>query len=372
MVKVGFIGWRGMVGSVLLSRMMEEGDFRLIEPVFFSTSQVGQISPDIGQSTDKLHDANSLEELESMDIILSCQGSAFTENIHPQLRKTGWKGYWIDASSSLRKSNSSIIILDPVNLSRIEHAIKIGVKDFVGGNCTVSLMLMAINGLFCEKLIDWVSSMTYQAASGAGASSMEELVTQMFQIGKFTNIDFSKLPSAILGLDKQVTQFMNGNKIAKENFGYPLAGNVLPYIDSELSNGQSREEWKNQFETNKILGTTDKPIPLDGICVRVGSMRCHSQALTIKLNKSVAINEIENLIENSNPWVKLVPNTREHSLSELTPSAVAGKLDIPVGRLRKMNMGEQYLSVFTSGDQLLWGASEPLRRMLKIIVQKGY
>ena len=371
MKKVGFVGWRGMVGSVLMDRMKEENDFKLIHPVFFTTSQIGEPGPDIGSEVQPLIDANSVEYLGDMDLVVSCQGSDYTKQMHPLLRNSGWNGYWIDAASFLRKSEKSIIVLDPINSDQIEKGIDKGIKDYVGGNCTVSLMLMAIGGLFKENLIQWVCSMTYQAASGAGAASMQELLIQMTQIGEISNKSQTKSSSNILEIDKDINKFINSDKISKKNFGYSLAGNVLPYIDSQLENGQSREEWKNQFETNKILGTTYDPIPLDGICVRVGSMRCHSQALTIKLKKPIPIRDLETIIEKSNKWVRVVQNSREASLNELTPSAVSGKLNIPVGRLRIMNMGDDFVSAFTSGDQLLWGAAEPLRRVLKILIKNS-
>ena len=371
MKKVGFVGWRGMVGSVLMDRMKEENDFKLIHPVFFTTSQIGEPGPDIGSEVQPLIDANSVEYLGDMDLVVSCQGSDYTKQMHSLLRNSGWNGYWIDAASFLRKSEKSIIVLDPINSDQIEKGIDTGIKDYVGGNCTVSLMLMAIGGLFKENLIQWVCSMTYQAASGAGAASMQELLTQMTQIGEISNKSQTKSSSNILEIDKDINKFINSDKISKENFGYSLAGNVLPYIDSQLKNGQSREEWKNQFETNKILGTTNDPIPLDGICVRVGSMRCHSQALTIKLKKPIPIGDLETIIEKSNKWVRVVQNSKEASLNELTPSAVSGKLNIPVGRLRIMNMGDDFVSAFTSGDQLLWGAAEPLRRVLKILIKNS-
>ena len=371
MKKVGFVGWRGMVGSVLMDRMKEENDFKLIHPVFFTTSQIGEPGPDIGSEVQPLIDANSVECLGDMDLVVSCQGSDYTKQMHSLLRNSGWNGYWIDAASFLRKSEKSIIVLDPINSDQIEKGIDTGIKDYVGGNCTVSLMLMAIGGLFKENLIQWVCSMTYQAASGAGAASMQELLTQMTQIGEISNKSQTKSSSNILEIDKDINKFINSDKISKENFGYSLAGNVLPYIDSQLKNGQSREEWKNQFETNKILGITNDPIPLDGICVRVGSMRCHSQALTIKLKKPIPIGDLETIIEKSNKWVRVVQNSKEASLNELTPSAVSGKLNIPVGRLRIMNMGDDFISAFTSGDQLLWGAAEPLRRVLKILIKNS-
>jgi aspartate-semialdehyde dehydrogenase len=366
-MKVGIVGWRGMVGSVLLQRMVEEGDFKLgFEPVFFSTSQAGQPAP---MNAGTLKSADDIAELKKLDIIITCQGGDYTKSVHPELRKQGWNGYWIDAASTLRMENNAVIILDPVNRGVIDAALVKGQKDFIGGNCTVSLMLMALGGLFRANLVEWLTSMTYQAASGAGAPNMRELLSQKGVLHGSVAHLLKDPSSAILDIDREVTATLRSEAMPKKEFGYPLAGNVLPWIDREVEDGQSREEWKGFAETNKILGTTS-PIPVDGICVRVGAMRCHSQALTIKLNKDVPIAEIESLIKNDNQWVKLVPNTKADTLAQLTPAAVSGTLTVPIGRVRKMKMGPQYLSAFTCGDQLLWGAAEPLRRMLRILVEK--
>lgn len=365
-MKVGLIGWRGMVGSVLLQRMQEENDFAGIEPVFFSTSQAGQPAP---MNAGTLKDASDIAELKKLDVILTCQGGDYTKAIHPELRKTGWQGYWIDAASTLRMETSAVIILDPVNRNVIDAALAKGQKDFIGGNCTVSLMLMALGGLFRAGLVEWLTSMTYQAASGAGAPNMRELLSQMGVLHGSVAELLKNPSSAILDIDRQVTATLRSDALPTKEFGAPLAGNVLPWIDREVEDGQSREEWKGYAETNKILGTTT-PIPVDGICVRVSAMRCHSQALTIKLNKDVPIADIESLIKNDNQWVKFVPNTKAESLANLTPAAVSGSLTVPIGRVRKMKMGPQYLSAFTCGDQLLWGAAEPLRRMLRVLLEK--
>lgn len=365
-MKVGLIGWRGMVGSVLLQRMQEENDFAGIEPVFFSTSQAGQPAP---MNAGTLKDASDIAELKKLDVILTCQGGDYTKAIHPELRKTGWQGYWIDAASTLRMEPNAVIILDPVNRNVIDAALAKGQKDFIGGNCTVSLMLMALGGLFRAGLVEWLTSMTYQAASGAGAPNMRELLSQMGVLHGSVAELLKNPSSAILDIDRQVTATLRSDALPTKEFGAPLAGNVLPWIDREVEDGQSREEWKGYAETNKILGTTT-PIPVDGICVRVSAMRCHSQALTIKLNKDVPIADIENLIKNDNQWVKFVPNTKSESLANLTPAAVSGSLTVPIGRVRKMKMGPQYLSAFTCGDQLLWGAAEPLRRMLRVLLER--
>ncbi len=365
-MKVGLVGWRGMVGSVLMQRMQEENDFAGIEPVFFSTSQAGQEAP---MGAGKLKSADDLAALKQLDVILTCQGGDYTKAVHPELRKAGWKGYWIDAASSLRMEKDAVIILDPVNRGVIDRALKNGQKDFIGGNCTVSLMLMALGGLFRANLIEWLSSMTYQAASGAGAPNMRELLEQMGVLNASVANLLKDPGSAILEIDRKVTATLRSDAMPKKEFGFSLAGNLLPWIDREVEDGQSREEWKGYAETNKILGTST-PIPVDGLCVRVGAMRCHSQALTIKLKKDVPIAEIEELIAKDNAWVKLVPNTKADSLAQLTPAAVSGMLTVPIGRVRKMKMGPQYLSAFTCGDQLLWGAAEPLRRMLRILLEK--
>ncbi|WP_061239014.1 aspartate-semialdehyde dehydrogenase [Ectopseudomonas composti] len=370
MKRVGLIGWRGMVGSVLMQRMLEERDFDLIEPVFFTTSNVGGQGPAIGKDIAALKDAYSIDDLKGLDVILTCQGGDYTNEVFPKLREAGWQGYWIDAASSLRMDDESVIVLDPVNRKVIDQALDAGTKNYIGGNCTVSLMLMALGGLYEAGLVEWMSAMTYQAASGAGAQNMRELIKQMGAINGSVADELADPASAILDIDRKVAEAMRGESFPVDNFGVPLAGSLIPYIDKELPNGQSREEWKAQAETNKILGRFKSPIPVDGICVRIGAMRCHSQALTIKLNKDVPMADIEGLISQHNPWVKLVPNHREDSIRDLGPTAVTGTLSVPVGRLRKLNMGSQYLGAFTVGDQLLWGAAEPLRRMLRILLER--
>jgi aspartate-semialdehyde dehydrogenase len=367
-MKVGIVGWRGMVGSVLLQRMVEEGDFNTgIEPVFFSTSQAGQPAP---MNAGTLKNASDIAELKKLDVIITCQGGDYTKAVHPELRKQGWQGYWIDAASTLRMEPDAVIILDPVNRNVIDAALARGQKDFIGGNCTVSLMLMALGGLFRAGLVEWLSSMTYQAASGAGAPNMRELLDQMGVLNGSVASLLKDPASAILDIDRDVTATLRSDAMPKKEFGgFPLVGNVLPWIDREVEDGQSREEWKGFAETNKILGTSS-PIPVDGICVRVGAMRCHSQGLTIKLTKDLPLADIENLIANDNQWVKLVPNTKADSLAQLTPAAVSGLLTVPIGRVRKMKMGPQFLQAFTCGDQLLWGAAEPLRRMLRVLLEK--
>lgn len=370
MKRVGLIGWRGMVGSVLMQRMLEERDFDLIEPVFFTTSNVGGQGPAVGKDIAPLKDAYSIDELKSLDVILTCQGGDYTNEVFPKLREAGWNGYWIDAASSLRMADDSVIVLDPVNRKVIDQSLDAGTKNYIGGNCTVSLMLMALGGLYEAGLVEWMSAMTYQAASGAGAQNMRELIKQMGAIHGAVADDLANPASAILDIDRKVAETMRGEAFPVDNFSVPLAGSLIPYIDKELPNGQSREEWKGQAETNKILGRIKSPIPVDGLCVRIGAMRCHSQALTIKLNKDVPLADIEGLISQHNPWVKLVPNTREASIRDLGPTAVTGTLSVPIGRLRKLNMGSQYLGAFTVGDQLLWGAAEPLRRMLRILLER--
>lgn len=371
-MKVGLVGWRGMVGSVLMQRMQEENDFALIEPVFFSTSNAGGDAPaHLAKLEKTLQDANSIDALAACDVIITCQGGDYTKKVHPELRDSGWKGYWIDAASSLRMSDDSVIILDPVNRQVIDNALNDGVKDFVGGNCTVSLMLMAVGALYQEGLVDWMSAMTYQAASGAGAKNMRELIAGMGYLHDGVKAELADPASAILTIDKKVADMQRSNAFPQENFGAPLAGSLLPFIDSELQNGQSREEWKAQAETNKILGLSGNDIvPIDGICVRVGAMRCHAQALTIKLNKDVPLADIEGIIQSANDWVQYVPNNKADSMKDLTPVSVTGTLNVAVGRLRKLNMGNDYLGAFTVGDQLLWGAAEPLRRMLRIVLGK--
>lgn len=364
MKNVGFIGWRGMVGSVLMQRMVEERDFDAIRPVFFSTSQRGQAAPTFGGATGTLQDAYDLEALKALDVIVTCQGGDYTNEIYPKLRESGWQGYWIDAASSLRMKDDAIIILDPVNQDVITDGLNKGIKTFVGGNCTVSLMLMSLGGLFANDLVDWVSVATYQAASGGGARHMRELLNQMGQLYNHVADELATPSSAILDIERKVTHLTRSGDLPVDNFGVPLAGSLIPWIDKQLDNGQSREEWKGQAETNKILNTPST-IPVDGLCVRVGALRCHSQAFTIKLKKDVSVPTIEELLAAHNPWAKVVPNDRDITMRELTPAAVTGTLTTPVGRLRKLNMGPEYLSAFTVGDQLLWGAAEPLRRMLR-------
>jgi len=369
MKKVGIIGWRGMVGSVLVERMRAERDFDLVAPTFFSTSQAGGRGPDIGRDAGKVADANSIDALAAMDVLISCQGGDYTNAIFPKLRAAGWDGYWIDAASALRMQPDAVIILDPVNRDVIDAALVKGVKNYIGGNCTVSLMLMAMAGLFKAGLVEWMTAMTYQAASGAGAANMRELVAQMGAVHAAAKPLLDNPASAILELDRKVADTLRSGAVPTEQFGHPLAGSLLPWIDKDLGNGQSKEEWKGMAETNKILGREAKPLPIDGVCVRIGAMRCHSQALTVKLTRDVPLAEIEQLLARHNEWVKVIPNQREASLRELTPTAVTGTLSVPVGRLRKLPMGGEYLAAFTVGDQLLWGAAEPLRRMLRIVLE---
>jgi len=370
-VKTGIVGWRGMVGSVLMERMRVERDFDVIEPLFFSTSQAGGPGPDVGRGSSVLRNARDLESLSACDVILTCQGGDYTNAVHPKLRAAGWQGYWIDAASALRMKDDAVIILDPVNRDVIDAALRAGVRDFIGGNCTVSLMMLALGGLFRAGLIEWITSMTYQAASGAGAPNMRELLEQM-GVAHASAASLLRDPgSAILEIDRAVTDCLRSDSLPKSQFGAPLAGSLIPWIDKDLGNGQSREEWKGSAETNKILGRSADPIPVEGICVRIGAMRCHSQALTIKLRRDLPLAEIERLIAGGNDWVRLVPNTREASIRELSPASVSGTLAIPIGRVRKLAMGGEYLSAFTVGDQLLWGAAEPLRRMLRILLERS-
>ena len=371
MLRVGIVGWRGMVGSVLVSRMREERDFDHIEPVFFSTTRAGTEAPAIGKSVEPVKHAMDIAALKSLPVIISCQGGDYTNDVYPRLRRDGWKGYWIDAASALRLKDDAAIILDPVNLSLIESSLAEGKRDYIGGNCTVSLMLMGMAGLFQRDEIEWMTSMTYQAASGAGAASMRELAAQMAHIGRSAQALLEDPASAVLDIDRAVTDSLRSPSLPKAQFGYPLAASLLPWIDKDMGNGQSREEWKAQVEANKILGRNGAQIPIDGVCVRVGAMRCHSQALTVKLRRPLPLDEIEGMLAEAHDWVKVVPNRCEASLAELTPAAVSGKLSVPVGRLRKMPMGEEYLGAFTVGDQLLWGAAEPLRRMLRILLEAG-
>jgi aspartate-semialdehyde dehydrogenase len=370
MLRVGFVGWRGMVGSVLMQRMMQENDFADIEPQFFTTSQVGGDAPNVGKDSAALKDAKDLVALKAMDVIVSCQGGDYTSEIFTPLRSAGWSGHWVDAASTLRMEQDAVIVLDPVNMHVIQDALHSDGKNWVGGNCTVSLMLMALNGLFKADLVEWATSMTYQAASGAGAQNMRELINQMGVLNASVDGLLADPASAILDIDKTVADTLRSDNLPSQNFGVPLAGSLIPWIDKDLGNGQSKEEWKGGVETNKILGRTANPIVIDGLCVRIGAMRCHSQALTLKLKQDVPLNEIEQMLAEANAWSKVVPNERDASMRELTPTAVTGTLNTPVGRLRKLAMGGEYLSAFTVGDQLLWGAAEPLRRMLRILVQQ--
>lgn len=369
MLRVGFVGWRGMVGSVLMQRMREERDFDLIDPVFFTTSNPGGKGPDVGRDVPPLKDAKDVAELKGMDVIISCQGGDYTTEIFPRLRGAGWAGHWIDAASTLRMEKDAVIILDPVNRNVIDQALAAGGKNWIGGNCTVSLMLMALGGLFRENLVEWATSMTYQAASGAGAQNMRELLLQMGEAHRVAEELLRDPASAILDIDREVAGTLRDETFPTAQFGVPLAGSLIPWIDKDLGNGQSKEEWKGAAETNKILGRETSPTPIDGLCVRIGAMRCHSQAMTIKLTRDVPLDEINDMLASANDWVKVIPNEREASMRELTPAAVTGKLAVPVGRLRKMSMGGEYLSAFTVGDQLLWGAAEPLRRMMRILVE---
>jgi aspartate-semialdehyde dehydrogenase len=372
---VGLVGWRGMVGSVLMQRMQDEGDFADIEPVFFTTSNPGGAAPGMAKNETTLKSASDVAELSKCEIIISCQGGDYTSDVYPKLRAAGWNGYWIDAASTLRMEDDAVIVLDPVNAHVIKDALSRGVKNYVGGNCTVSCMLMGLGGLFEQGLVEWMTSMTYQAASGGGAQHMRELLTQFGTINAAVKPLLDNPASAILEIDRTVLATQHGYAADEiKQFGAPLAGNLIPWIDKDLGNGQSKEEWKAGAETNKILGLGaafgSKAIPVDGLCVRIGAMRCHSQALTIKLTKDVPLDEINDIIASHNAWVKVVPNTREASVRDLSPAAVTGSLTIPVGRMRKLAMGGDYLSAFTVGDQLLWGAAEPLRRMLRIVLEK--
>jgi aspartate-semialdehyde dehydrogenase len=371
MKQVGIIGWRGMVGSVLLDRMREEKDFELISPTFFSTSQAGADGPRVGSSAAKVLDANDITALAKLPMLISTQGGDYTQAIHPRLRAAGWKGYWIDAASTLRMDKDAVIVLDPVNLPVMQSARERGIKDYIGGNCTVSLMLMAVAGLIRAGVVEWITAMTYQSASGAGAQNMRELLEQMGVLHDSAAALLKNPASSILDIDRAVGAAMAGEAFPRSNFGVPLAGSLIPWIDKDLGNGQSREEWKAAAEANKIMGLESQPVPIEGVCVRVGSMRCHSQALTIKLSRDVPLSEVEKLIAAGNSWVRIVPNNKEASIRALSPAAVTGKLDIPIGRLRKLSMGGEYLSAFTVGDQLLWGAAEPLRRTMRFLLAHG-
>ena len=367
MLRIGFVGWRGMVGSVLMGRMREAEDFKGFDPIFFSTSNVGGKGPETGLDAPPLKDAYDINRLSSLDVIVTCQGGGYTQKVHPELIKSGWKGYWIDSASTLRLNDDSIIVLDPVNRSVIDDGLTAGIKTFVGGNCTVSLMLMALSGLFAGNHIEWISAMTYQAASGGGAKNMKELIAQMGILGNVAKNLVDDPKSSAIVVDEMVTAAMRDTSFPTENFMAPLAGSLLPWIDVPMESGQTREEWKGSVETNKIL-RTETPIPIDGVCVRVGAMRCHSQGFTIKLKNDIPLNEIEDILDNGNEWVTLVPNDKTLTLNKLTPAAVNGTLNVPVGRLRKMLLGPKYLAAFTVGDQLLWGAAEPVRRILNIIM----
>ena len=376
MATVGLIGWRGMVGSVLIERMRAERDFDLIEPAFFSTSQAGGRGPDIGMDMPPVGNARDLKALAANDVLLSCQGSDYTGEIYPKLRAAGWNGYWIDAARLLRMNDDAVIVLDPVNLPVIKSALARGVRNYIGGNCTVSCMLMGMHGLFQHDLVEWMACMTYQAASGGGAQHMRELLTQFGLINAEVRNLLADPASAILEIDRKVLGKQTDGTLPMENFGgVPLAGNLIPWIDKDMGNGVSLEEWKGGAESNKILGRGESfgspATPIDSLCVRVGAMRCHSQALTIKLKKNVPLDEVTGIIDSANEWVRVVPNERERSMRELTPAAVTGRMHIPVGRLRKLSMGGEYLAAFTVGDQLLWGAAEPLRRMLRILIETG-
>jgi aspartate-semialdehyde dehydrogenase len=377
MKQVGIIGWRGMVGSVLLDRMREEKDFEHVTPTFFSTSQVGAAAPDVGAAAAaqdaksqhaKVYDANDIAALAKLPMLISAQGGDYTDEIHPRLRAAGWQGYWIDAASSLRMRENAVIVLDPVNLPVMQAARERGVKDFIGGNCTVSLMLMAVGGLLRAGAVDWITAMTYQSASGAGAKHMRELLEQMGALHRSASSLLHNPASGILDIDRAVSAALESPEFPRAQFGVPLAASLIPWIDKDLGTGQSREEWKAGAEANKILGTEAHPVPMEGICVRVSAMRCHSQALTIKLKRDLPLPEIERLIAGGNPWVRVVPNDRESSIRELSPAAVSGGLNIPIGRLRKLAMGGEFLSAFTVGDQLLWGAAEPLRRTMRFLL----
>jgi len=367
--RIGLVGWRGMVGSVLMERMLAEGDFEGLEPEFFSTSQVGRPGPSIGVATPPLADAFDTGRLAKLDAILTCQGGDYTKQVLRELRESGWQGYWIDAASAKRMDDDSVIVLDPVNRDVIDTALDRGIRNLIGGNCTVSLMLMALNGLLREGWVEWISAMTYQSASGAGAANMRELVEQMQSIADACR-DLTDDPATTsLEIDRRVGRTLADERFPKEYFGVPLAASLIPWIDSPMPGGETREEWKGFVEANKILGRPND-IAVDSLCVRVGSMRCHSQAFTIKLDRDVPLDEIERTLADANPWVRVIPNDRPSSASRLTPAAVSGTLEIPIGRLRKMRIGAEYLSAFTVGDQLLWGAAEPLRRALNIVRQR--
>jgi len=368
MMRVGFVGWRGMVGSVLVQRMLEENDFDRIEPVFFSTSSAGGKGPTIGRQNGALRDASDPREFAGLDAIVTCQGGDWTRVMYPKLRSDGWNGYWIDAASTLRMADDAVIVLDPVNRGVIDAALARGIRNYIGGNCTVSLMVMAVAGLLQHDLVEWMTCMTYQSASGAGAQNMRELLQQMGEAHLAAKDLLDDPASSILDIDREVAGILRDERFPTEHFGVPLAGSLIPWIAEDMGDGVSREEWKGGAETNKILGREQRPIPVESICVRIGAMRCHSQALTIKLRRKLPLAQIEKILAGANEWVRVVPNTREASMRELTPAAVTGKLEVPIGRLRKLALGDEYLAAFTVGDQLLWGAAEPLRRMLRILL----
>ena len=370
---VGFVGWRGMVGSVLMKRMLEENDFNDISPVFFTTSNVGGEAPTFDGTLEPstLKDAYDLNELRQHKIIVTAQGGDYTKEVHPKLRESGWEGLWIDAASALRMNDDAIIVLDPINRDVIDRGLESGVKDFIGGNCTVSCLLMGLGGLFKQGLVEWTTSMTYQAASGGGARHMREVLGQFRDLGNEVSAELNDPAAAILEIDRKVLAKQRSGELDTAQFGVPLSGSLIPWIDSDLGNGQSREEWKSDAETNKILGLEgDNRVIMDGLCVRIAAMRSHSQALTMKLTEDLSVAEIERIIAEDNQWAQVVPNTKDATMQGLTPVAVSGSLNIPVGRIRKLAMGPQYISAFTVGDQLLWGAAEPVRRMLKIAVGK--
>lgn len=368
---VGFIGWRGMVGSVLLERMRAEGDFEGLRPTFYSTSQVGEPGPEVGAATPVLQDAYDIRALAHHDAIVTCQGGDYTKQVLPQLREQGWQGFWIDAASAKRMDDDSLIVLDPVNREIMDRGLESGIRNYIGGNCTVSLMLLALGGLLEEDLVEWMTCTTYQAASGGGARHMRELVAQMAMLGERSEDLLKDLASEILDLDRRITGVLVDESFPIEQFGAPLAASLLPWIDSAMEAGDTREEWKAWAEGNKILGRSEAPIPIDSICVRVGAMRCHSQAFTIKLRRDVPIADVESLLDGANDWVHLIPNDKESTLRDLTPAAVTGRLDVPIGRVRKLRIGGEFLGAFTVGDQLLWGAAEPLRRTLAILRESG-
>lgn len=370
--RLGFVGWRGMVGSVLLGRMQEEGDLDYVEElVLYSTSQAGQPGPELANTQPLLADAMDLDSLSTLDVIISCQGGDYTQKVYAPLRDMGWQGYWLDAASTLRMNNSSTIILDPLNQSIIKENLANGQRDFIGGNCTVSLMLMALHGLFKENLVEWITAMTYQAISGGGAQQMRELLIQMGEIHEHATPLLRLQESSILDIDSRINEYLNSDALTTGTIGYPLANNLLPWIDIDLGNGTSREEWKGHAETNKILGREDNPIPIESTCVRVGTFRCHSQAFTIALSQDVGVDDLTDIIEQANQWVKVIPNNRQNTLQSLTPVAVSGSMDIAVGKIRKTAFNSKIMTIFTVGDQLLWGAAEPLRRMLGILAERS-